>query len=79
VVAASSALVIALFGGVFIGESPISAAQFLWINLLIEGVGLVALVSETPQSKILVGRPHKKNENPVTEAVLRTMIGQTLY
>ena len=38
------AAVMALFGAVFVGESPLNPMQMLWINLVIDILGSISLI-----------------------------------
>lgn len=46
--------------------SPLSAVQLLWINLIMDSFGALALASDDPDNEIMKKPPHKKSEPLVT-------------
>ena len=42
------AAIMALFGAVFLGESPLHPLQMLWINIIIDLLGSISLILEKP-------------------------------
>lgn len=40
---------VTLLGAVFLGEGPLHPLQMLWTNLLIEVIGSIAIILETPK------------------------------
>lgn len=52
---------------VFIGsitgaESPLSAIQMLWVNMIMDSLGSLALATESPHRGLLDREPARKNE-----------------
>ena len=43
-------------------ESPITAIQMLWINLIMDSLGSLALSTEDPSDELLYRHPHSKRE-----------------
>ena len=43
-------------------ESPITAIQMLWINLIMDSLGSLALSTEDPSDELLYREPHSKRE-----------------
>jgi Ca2+ transporting ATPase len=47
------AMVIVFFGSVFLKDSPMNAVQILWVNLIMDTFGALALATEPPSDDIL--------------------------
>ncbi|XP_026190621.1 plasma membrane calcium-transporting ATPase 1 [Cyclospora cayetanensis] len=75
VVAVATALVCA----VTLRESPLSAVQMLWVNLIMDSFASLALATEPPSDELLRRKPHTKQEYLVTKVMFRNIIGQALY
>ncbi|OEH79990.1 calcium-translocating p-type pmca-type protein [Cyclospora cayetanensis] len=75
VVAVATALVCA----VTLRESPLSAVQMLWVNLIMDSFASLALATEPPSDELLRRKPHTKQEYLVTKKMFRNIIGQALY
>jgi magnesium-transporting ATPase (P-type) len=58
---------IVVFGSVILKDSPLNAVQMLWVNLIMDTLGALALATEHPSEEILKRAPYKKNNNIVTE------------
>ena len=43
-------------------ETPLTAIQLLWINLIMDSFGSLALATEPPYEEILLSKPTKRNE-----------------
>ena len=48
---------IVFIGSVLLKDSPLNAVQMLWINLIIDTLGALALATEPPNKKILTRAP----------------------
>ena len=60
-----------LFGAILIGQSPMSAVQLLWINLIMDTFAAIALSTEPPLDSSIKGSPHKENKPVMTKFVWR--------
>jgi len=74
-----SCLLTVLIGGMMIGESPFSAVQLLWINLIMDTFAAIALSTEPPISTVTVGEPFKPETKLMTPAVWRQIIGVSAW
>lgn len=52
-----------------IGESPFSAVQLLWINLIMDTFAAIALSTEPPISNVTKGPPLKAEAQLMTKFV----------
>lgn len=71
-----SVLLCVLFGIPFFSESPLSAIQLLWINLIMDSGAALALATEPPLKSILKGKPSTTLLNSV---VWRQILGISLW
>ncbi|XP_024395320.1 calcium-transporting ATPase 8, plasma membrane-type isoform X2 [Physcomitrium patens] len=61
------------------GEAPLTAVQLLWVNLIMDTLGALALATEPP-TEILMQRPPIPSTTPlITNVMWRNIVGQTLY
>jgi len=74
-----SCLLTVLIGGMMIGESPFSAVQLLWINLIMDTFAAIALSTEPPIKTVTVGEPFKPETKLMTPAVWRQIIGVSAW
>ena len=47
------AMAIVFFGSVILKDSPLNAVQMLWVNLIMDTLGALALATEPPADEIL--------------------------
>jgi magnesium-transporting ATPase (P-type) len=73
------AIVLTIVGAAAEGEPPLSAVQLLWVNLIMDTFGALALATDPPDLKLLTRAPHKKTENIITLQMLMYMAGQFLF
>jgi len=59
-------------------ESPITAIQMLWINLIMDSLGSLALSTEDPSDELLYRKPHSKREYIISPRMWKHIIAQSL-
>ncbi len=68
-----SACMIAVFGPLVGVEMPFTVTQFLWINLVMDSLAAIALVSEPAEERVLKDKPRNRAEfiinRPLAEAI----------
>lgn len=62
-----------------LAESPFTAGQLLWINLIMDTFAAFALATEPPLDAILAGEPYKRDEDVLTPAIWRQIIGVSVW
>ena len=70
---------IVVFGSVVLKDSPLNAVQMLWVNLIMDTLGALALATEPPGLEILNRAPYKKDNAIVTELMWRNVFGHAIY
>ena len=73
------AMFIVFFGSVVLKDSPLNAVQMLWVNLIMDTLGALALATEPPSDEILNRMPYKKDNPIVTEIMWRNIFGHAIY
>ena len=69
------AMFIVFLGGVVVSEPPLTSVQMLWVNLIMDTMGALALATEPPRADILEQPPYKRTERIVTATMWRNIIG----
>jgi len=70
---------IVFFGSVILKDSPLNAVQMLWVNLIMDTLGALALATEPPSDEILNRQPYAKDNAIVTEVMWRNVFGHGIY
>lgn len=73
------AMFIVFFGSVILKSSPLNAVQMLWVNLIMDTFGALALATEPPSEDILLRQPQAKNAPIVTDLMQRNVFGHAIY
>ncbi len=73
------ALIVAFSSACILSESPLTAVQLLWVNLIMDTFAALALATELPTEKLLDRVPYTKNESLISRLMLRNIIGQALF
>jgi calcium-translocating P-type ATPase len=73
------AMFIVFFGSVILKDSPLTAVQMLWVNLIMDTLGALALATEPPTDDILLRQPYKKDNLIITPVMWRNVFGHGVY
>ena len=73
------AMFIVFFGSVILKDSPLTAVQMLWVNLIMDTLGALALATEPPTMEILKRQPYDKNNAIITPVMWRNVFGHGVY
>ena len=74
-----AALVINLVAAASAGEVPLTAVQLLWVNLIMDTLGALALATERPTKDLLAKPPVGRTEPLITNTMWRNLLAQALY
>ncbi|WVZ26145.1 hypothetical protein V8G54_004689, partial [Vigna mungo] len=74
-----AALVINFVAAVSSGKVPLNAVQLLWVNLIMDTLGALALATEEPTNDRMKMPPVGRVEPLITKAMWRNLISQALY
>ncbi|KND04245.1 calcium-translocating P-type ATPase, PMCA-type [Spizellomyces punctatus DAOM BR117] len=73
------AIILTFVGSLTVGTSPLSTVQLLWVNLIMDSLGALALASDEPEDDILDHPPHARTESLLSRP-MREYIGmQVVY
>jgi len=73
------AMVVALVGSIISGVEPLNAVQLLWINLILDAFGALALSTDPPTSDLLARPPNKRNAPLMPRKMMIFMGTQSVY
>ncbi|KAH7285103.1 hypothetical protein KP509_33G012900 [Ceratopteris richardii] len=73
------ALALNFIAAVANGEAPLTAVQLLWVNLIMDTMGALALATEPPNEALMHKPPVGKREPLITNIMWRNMFGQFVY
>ena len=60
-------------------EPPLNAVMMLWVNLIMDTMGALALGTEPPSAKLLQRRPYKRNASLVSNKMARNIFVQFAF
>ncbi|XP_061338999.1 calcium-transporting ATPase 4, plasma membrane-type-like isoform X3 [Gastrolobium bilobum] len=73
------ALIINFFSACITGSAPLTAVQLLWVNLIMDTLGALALATEPPNDGLLQRPPVGRGTSFITKPMWRNIIGQSIY
>lgn len=73
------AMFTALVGSVLLKESPLQPIQLLWVNLIMDSLGSLALATEPPKPALLERPPHSRNDYIVSRKMFKHIILMAFY
>uniref|UniRef100_A0A7N0TN73 Calcium-transporting ATPase n=1 Tax=Kalanchoe fedtschenkoi TaxID=63787 RepID=A0A7N0TN73_KALFE len=74
-----AALAINFVAAVSAGEVPLTAVQLLWVNLIMDTLGALALATERPTDELMHKPPVGRTEPLITNTMWRNLLAQSLY
>lgn len=74
-----AALVINFVAAVSAGEVPLTTVQLLWVNLIMDTLGALALATERPSNELMKRPPVGRTEPLITNIMWRNLLFQSLY
>nr|XP_043622055.1 calcium-transporting ATPase 4, plasma membrane-type [Erigeron canadensis] len=73
------ALMINFVSACITGSAPLTAVQLLWVNLIMDTLGALALATEPPNDGLMQRPPVKRTDSFITKTMWRNIIGQSIY
>ncbi|XP_074280695.1 calcium-transporting ATPase 10, plasma membrane-type-like [Silene latifolia] len=74
-----AALVINVVAAFSTGEVPLNAVQLLWVNLIMDTLGALALATEPPTDHLMKRPPVGRREPLITNIMWRNLLLQAVY
>jgi magnesium-transporting ATPase (P-type) len=72
-------MAIVFFGSAILSDSPLNAVQMLWVNLVMDTFGALALATEPPMNDILNRAPYPKSASIVNDVMWRNIFGHAIF
>lgn len=73
------ALFMVLMGGLALRESPLNSIQMLWVNLIMDTMGALALATEPPKEDLLQTKPYSRREKIIMPSMWKNIVLMGLY
>ena len=61
------------------GSAPLTAVQLLWVNMIMDTLGALALATEPPNNALMKRPPVPRGASFITKTMWRNIIGQSIY
>ena len=74
-----AACFLVLFGSFMGSESPLTVTQMLWVNLIMDTFGAMALASLPPSSEVMNDRPRRREASILTRPMLSELFGVGIF
>ncbi|CAK4193166.1 unnamed protein product [Aphanomyces euteiches] len=73
------ALTLTFLGALAGFDPPLNAVMMLWVNLIMDTMGALALGTEVPKPELLMRRPYKKEASLVSRIMLKHILVQAAF
>ncbi|XVE75572.1 hypothetical protein DITRI_Ditri12bG0104400 [Diplodiscus trichospermus] len=73
------ALIINFVSACISGSAPFTAVQLLWVNMIMDTLGALALATEPPNDALLKRPPVPRGASFITKPMWRNIVGQSIY
>jgi P-type Ca2+ transporter type 2C len=61
------------------GDAPLTAVQLLWVNMIMDTLGALALATEPPDDNLMKKAPVGRTGKFITNVMWRNIVGQSLF
>ncbi|XP_021833296.1 putative calcium-transporting ATPase 11, plasma membrane-type isoform X2 [Prunus avium] len=73
------ALIINFVSACVSGSAPLTSVQLLWVSMIMDTLGALALATEPPNDGLMKSPPVRRGTSFITEAMWWNIIGQSIY
>ncbi|XP_059460030.1 calcium-transporting ATPase 1 [Corylus avellana] len=73
------ALIVNFSSACLTGNAPLTAVQLLWVNMIMDTLGALALATEPPNDDLMKRSPVGRKGNFISNVMWRNILGQSLY
>ncbi|XP_058081712.1 calcium-transporting ATPase 10, plasma membrane-type-like [Magnolia sinica] len=73
------ALIVNFSSACLTGSAPLTAVQLLWVNMIMDTLGALALATEPPQDDLMKRTPVGRKGNFISNVMWRNILGQSFY
>ena len=74
-----AAMIIAFLGSCVLHNSPLKTIQLLWVNLIMDSLGALALATRGPSEALLNRPPYGESDGLISNIVFRNIFGHVAY
>jgi calcium-translocating P-type ATPase len=72
-------LFISFMSAVILNDAPFKAVQLLWVNLIMDSLGALALSTGRPHPSLLQRAPQRKKSSLISPFMIQNIAGQSLF
>lgn len=73
------ALIVNFSSACLTGSAPLTAVQLLWVNMIMDTLGALALATEPPHDDLMKRAPVGRKGNFISNVMWRNILGQSIY
>ncbi|PIN03130.1 Calcium transporting ATPase [Handroanthus impetiginosus] len=73
------ALIVNFSSACLTGNAPLTAVQLLWVNMIMDTLGALALATEPPTDDLMRRPPVGRKGNFISNVMWRNILGQSIY
>ncbi|XP_075485614.1 calcium-transporting ATPase 1-like [Primulina tabacum] len=73
------ALIVNFSSACLTGSAPLTAVQLLWVNMIMDTLGALALATEPPNNDLMRRQPVGRKGNFISSVMWRNILGQSIY
>ncbi|OMJ73634.1 hypothetical protein SteCoe_27621 [Stentor coeruleus] len=73
------ALIVSIIGALTVEDSPLSAVQMLWVNLIMDALAALALATDSPSDDLFNTKPFGRTEPIITTDMQINIATQAIY
>ncbi|XP_039146378.1 calcium-transporting ATPase 10, plasma membrane-type-like [Dioscorea cayenensis subsp. rotundata] len=73
------ALIVNFSSACLTGSAPLTAVQLLWVNMIMDTLGALALATEPPKDDLMRRTPVGRKGNFISNVMWRNILGQSFY
>ncbi|XP_047956483.1 calcium-transporting ATPase 1-like isoform X2 [Salvia hispanica] len=73
------ALAVNFYSACKTGSAPLTAVQLLWVNMIMDTLGALALATEPPNDELMKRPPVGRKGNFISNIMWRNILGQSIY
>lgn len=74
-----AAMFVAFIGSIALHDSPLKTIQLLWVNLIMDSLGALALATRGPSDILLERPPYGRGDTLVNNVLTRNISGHVIY
>ncbi|KAK7873387.1 hypothetical protein R5R35_000187 [Gryllus longicercus] len=73
------AVIVAFLGACCVRASPLGAVQMLWVNLIMDTLGSLALATDLPTLDLLERKPYGRTKSLLSNTMIKSILGNSIY